>query len=329
MPFPGRQSSRRRPHRRQAIITRLKLRLILMSLSLLPFTATPSTALQIMSKPLSPVYAAVGDSVTLACHFTLDPEDLGGIDIEWSTKPADVQKEERVVIWYARDHHIYNHFDPFRNRVQFVSQHPANGNASITINDLKTTDSDTYKCKVQKPPGIGNVIIRLHVMERPTKPVCHLEGVVEMGQKIVLKCKVEKGSPPVWYRWSSNDRMIPLSAMPDPLTGRLPLTINTEDVRGPYVCTAQNLVGSEMCNLTLAFKSTGNAVAISAATTVCVLLMIIIIAAILFCRRFARKEECGNEIRVDELPPHRRLPKKNQKAVSGTIGLKIKQVGYY
>lgn len=230
-----------------------------------------------------------------------------------------------MVIWYARDHRIDNHFDPFQNRVQFVSQHPANGNASISLNDLKPTDSDTYKCKVQKPPGIGNAIIRLHVMERPTKPVCYLEGVVEMGQKVVLKCKVDKGSPPVWYRWSSNDRMIPFSTMSDRLTGHLPLTIKTEDVLGPYVCTAQNPVGSETCSLTLVIKPTVNALAISAATTACVLLMIIIIAAILCCRRFARSvEECGNDIRVDELPPHRWLPKKNQKAAPGTIGLKKK-----
>uniref|UniRef100_A0A3B4U1V6 Ig-like domain-containing protein n=1 Tax=Seriola dumerili TaxID=41447 RepID=A0A3B4U1V6_SERDU len=247
-----------------------------MTLSLLPFTAKPSHGLQIVARSFSPTYAAVGDDVTLSCHFTFDPDDLGGIDIEWSTKPADIQREETVVIWYAGDHRIYSDFDHrFQNRVQFVSPDPESGNASITINDLKLTDSDTFQCKVRKLPGISSILIRLDVMERPTKPVCNPEVVVEMGQTVVLSCIGSQGSPPMWYTWfkESREKMLP---------GDLFLKITGEDVLGSYVCNAENLVGSDTCTATLIMKPAVSNVAVSAAVTVIVLLMIIIISAIVF-----------------------------------------------
>uniref|UniRef100_A0A3B4VG25 Ig-like domain-containing protein n=1 Tax=Seriola dumerili TaxID=41447 RepID=A0A3B4VG25_SERDU len=246
-----------------------------MTLSL-PFTAKPSHGLQIVSRSLSPTYAAVGDDVTLSCHFTFDPDDLGGIDIEWSTKPADIQREETVVIWYAGDHRIYSDFDHrFQNRVQFVSPDPESGNASITINDLKLTDSDTFQCKVRKLPGISSILIRLD-----------------------LSCIGSQGSPPMWYTWftESREKMLP---------GDLFLTITGEDVLGPYVCNAENLVGSETCTATLIMKPAVSNVAVSAAVTVIVLLIIIISAIVFFCCKRKNVENFGNEIREDELPPHK------------------------
>uniref|UniRef100_A0A3B4X7D9 Ig-like domain-containing protein n=1 Tax=Seriola lalandi dorsalis TaxID=1841481 RepID=A0A3B4X7D9_SERLL len=292
----------RRPPYRKPLITRLKLWHLFMSLSLLPFTAKPSHGLQIVSRSLSPTYAAVGDDVTLSCHSTL--------------------KEETVVIWYAGDHRIYNDFNHrFQSRVQFVSPDPESGNGSININDLKLTDSDTFQCKVQKLPGISSIIIRLDVMERPTKPVCNPEVVVEMGQTVVLSCIGSQGSPPMWYTWSkeSREKMLP---------GDLFLTITGEDVLGPYVCNAENLMGSETCTTTLILKSAVSNVAVSAAVTVIVLLMIITISAIVFfCRKRKNVENFGNEIRVDELPPHKWLLKKRQQAVPKRIVLERNQVG--
>ena len=312
---------RRSPPHRKPLITRLKLRHLFMALSLLPFTAKPSHGLQIVSRSVSPTYAAVGDNVTLTLHFTLAPEDLGAIDIQWSTKPADIQREETVVIWYAGDHRIYSDFDHgYKGRVQFVSPDPESGIGSITINDLKLTDSDTFQCTVRKLPGISSIIIRLHVMERPTKPVCIPEVVVEMGQTVVLSCSGSQGSPPMWYTWSKENReeMLPHNAMVD--SGDLFLTITGEDVLGPYVCTADNLVGSETCTATLIMKSAVSIVAVSAPATVIVLLMIITIPAIVFfCRKRKNVENFGNDIRVDELPPHKWLLKKRQQAVGNTM----------
>ncbi|KAK0154534.1 hypothetical protein N1851_003364 [Merluccius polli] len=92
-------------------------------------------------------------------------------------------------------------------------------------------------------------------MERPTKPVCNPEVVVEMGQTVVLSCS-----------------------------------------------------GSQ--------------------ATVLVLLMVITISAIVFFCRIRRSvENFGNDIRVDEPPPHQWLLKKRQQAVPKMIVLERNQVG--
>uniref|UniRef100_A0A667YQY5 Ig-like domain-containing protein n=1 Tax=Myripristis murdjan TaxID=586833 RepID=A0A667YQY5_9TELE len=267
-----------------------------------------------LARSVSPTYAAVGDSMTLGCDFTLAPEDLGGIDIEWTTRPGDP-----VVIWYAGNHRVYDHFERFQGRVQFVSLTPATGNASITISDLRLTDSDTYRCKVEKLPGICSVIIRLDVMETPTKPVCSLEG---------------QRRPRMRYGWSKESGKkigldwIGLDAMVDSVQGELSFTITSEDVQGPYVCTAQNLVGSETCTLTLVLKSTLSNVAVSAAATVTVLLMIAIVTTIVFwCRKRKNVEYDGNDIKVDDVPPYRWLPEKSQQAVPKRVVLNNSHVG--
>lgn len=74
--------------RQRSLITRLRLWRSCMICScivtFLPFTAQTYYGLEIISRSVSPTYAAVGDSVTLSCHFNLAPEDLGVLDIEWS-----------------------------------------------------------------------------------------------------------------------------------------------------------------------------------------------------------------------------------------------------
>uniref|UniRef100_A0A3Q4BI60 Immunoglobulin V-set domain-containing protein n=1 Tax=Mola mola TaxID=94237 RepID=A0A3Q4BI60_MOLML len=114
---------------------------------------------------------------------------------------GNICQEETLVIWYSGNH-IYYNYDTFGRRVQFVSLHPASGNASISISDLKMTDTNTYKCKVRKVPAIESRIIQLNVMERPTKTECYAEGVVELDREVVFRCRCTEGSPPIWYAWS-------------------------------------------------------------------------------------------------------------------------------
>uniref|UniRef100_A0A3Q3RZ32 Ig-like domain-containing protein n=1 Tax=Mastacembelus armatus TaxID=205130 RepID=A0A3Q3RZ32_9TELE len=164
----------------------------------------------VFSWTLSPTYAAVGDSVTLKCYFIPAAEDLGELDIEWSIKPSDAHGEETRIIWNAGNH-TYDGYDPLRGRVQFASPNPESGNASIRITDLRATDQNTYQCKVRKLPEISMTNMDLNVMERPTVPECNLEGVVDLGHNVVLRCRITQGSPPMWYSWSkdSSDKMLP------------------------------------------------------------------------------------------------------------------------
>ena len=221
------------------------------------------------------MYVAVGESVTLSCHFNLAPEDLGVLDIEWSIKSASIRAEEITLVWYSGNR-IYSNF---RGRVQFVSPDPASGNASISISNLTTTDTDTYQCKVRKRPGFATVTIHLDVMERPTKPECYAEGVVELDRKVVFRCGGAQGSPPIWYSWSMDGKRLSHDATIDSTQGDLVLPITKNIVPGTLVCTAHNLVGVETCPVTLSLDSAELALA-AAATAIMVLSYVTVITAI-------------------------------------------------
>ncbi|KAL7389664.1 hypothetical protein ABVT39_007927 [Epinephelus coioides] len=296
---------RQRPH-----ISRFRLwRYCIMALFLL-FTPQPSCGLIIFSSSVSPTYAAVGESVTLTCLFKLAPEDLGVLDIQWSIRPADISQDEILVVWYAGNH-IYDNYDPFGHRVKFVSPNPASGNASKRITDLKMTDTNTYECKVRKLPGIRSSIIHLDVMKKPTKPDCHVEGVVELDRRVLLRCRGTQGSPPIWYRWSmyGTEKSLPFDSTVDSTQGDLSLTITKEVAPGTLVCTAQNLVGMKSCQVDLRLK-TSPGVTITVAVMGATVFIIIITAIIVFFYKRRKVENSGNEILEDQLPPHKWLPKK-------------------
>lgn len=316
MPIPRTSFWKRRQQR--SVITKFRLwhLYVVCIASFLPFNVHPCHGLKIISSSTSPTYAAVGDSVTLSCHFNLSPEDLGVLDIEWSIRPSDVHGKDANIIWCSGDR-IYDGDDPFKGRVQFVSPDPASGNASITITDLTPTDTNTVQCKVRKVPGIAMINVRLHVMEKPALPECNLEGVVELGHKVVLKCRSTQGSPPVWFRWSklSRDKILPNDAYVDSVQGDLFLTVTREDVLGTYVCTAQNLVGMDTCLLTIKFNSAVNTVAATAAAVI-VPMAIIIVIIFVFCHK-KRKigQHSDNDILEDEMPPHKWLPQRCQQVI--------------
>ncbi|KAM7390925.1 hypothetical protein PAMA_008906 [Pampus argenteus] len=60
-------------------------------------------------------------------------------------------------------------------RVHFTSLDPQNGDASLSLKDLRLTDTGTYQCKVKRLPKMDIKNIFLTVMERPSKPVCYIE----------------------------------------------------------------------------------------------------------------------------------------------------------
>uniref|UniRef100_A0A3Q3RZ41 Ig-like domain-containing protein n=1 Tax=Mastacembelus armatus TaxID=205130 RepID=A0A3Q3RZ41_9TELE len=275
----------------------------------LPFTAQPCCGLIIISRSVSPTYAAVGDSVTLKCYFIPAAEDLGELDIEWSIKPSDAHGEETRIIWNAGNHMYYG-YDPLRGRVQFASPNPASGNASIRITDLRATDQNTYQCKVKKLPKISMTKMDLNVMERPTASECNLEGAVDLGHNVVLRCRSKQGSPPMWYNWSkdSSDKMLPNDACINSVRGDLYLTV-TRDVLGTYICTAQNIVGMDTCSLTLKFNLAVRVrIAVAAAATVLIpiisiimIISIIITIIVCCCYRINTVQQIAIEIVKDEI----------------------------
>uniref|UniRef100_A0A3P9MBU5 CXADR Ig-like cell adhesion molecule n=1 Tax=Oryzias latipes TaxID=8090 RepID=A0A3P9MBU5_ORYLA len=273
-----------------------------------------ASGLQITSPGGISLEKASGESVTLDCQFKLDTEDSGPLDIEWSLLASDNQKNDEVVILYSGDRAYDNYYPPMKGRVHFNSADPKNGDASITLTGLKSSDTGTYQCKVKKAPGIGSRKMLLIVMVRPAKPRCYVEGPAEEGKDVVLRCTTSEGTQPLKYTWekTSGSKTLPASAVIDPAVGTVIVKNASASASGTYHCAVGNRVGSEECILQLNVTPPSNTAAIAAAVIISILLILIIIAIILFCLWRARnnkkyEKEICNEIREDVPPPSSRI----------------------
>ncbi|XP_038129791.1 coxsackievirus and adenovirus receptor homolog [Cyprinodon tularosa] len=297
---------------------------------LLSFFPALVSGLQISDPQPTTLEKASGQSVKLDCQFQLGPGDTGPLDIEWSLLAADNQNEDKVVILYSGDRVYEDYYEPMRGRVHFNTADPKNGDASINLTGLKSTDSGTYQCKVKKAPGIGSKKIKLIVMVRPSKPRCSVTGTTEEGKNIVLRCTAAEGTKPMQYKWekTTDNKLLPASAVLDTVEGTINVRNVSASASGSYRCVASNAVGSEECILHLSVTPPRNTAGIIAGSIIAVLLILILLAIILFCfcrarnRKKYEKEIC-NEIREDVPPPKSRV----SSARSFTIGSQRSSLG--
>nr|XP_057942244.1 coxsackievirus and adenovirus receptor homolog [Doryrhamphus excisus] len=297
---------------------------------LLSLLGGSAIGLEIISTGPTSIEKASGQSVKLECLFTLDPSDSGPLDIEWSLLSSDNQKEDKVVILYSGDRAYEDYYPPMKGRVHFNAADPKNGDASINLTGLKSSDSGTYQCKVKKAPGIRSRKMLLIVMVKPSKPRCFAEGPTQEGKDILLRCASNEGTKPMQYSWekTSDNKVLPASALMDPMGGTINVRNASAKVSGTYRCTASNRVGSEECVLYLNVTPPPNTAGIIAGAIIAVLLMLIIIAIIIFCccrarhRKKYEKEIC-NEIREDVPPPKSRV----STARSFTVGSQRSSLG--
>lgn len=289
-----------------------------------------ASGLEITSVEPSTIEKASGQSVKLSCLFSLAPEDTGPLDIEWSLLSSDSQSEDKVIILYSGDRAYEDYYPPMKGRVHFNSADPKNGDASINLTGLRSSDTGTYQCKVKKAPGIRSKKMLLIVMVKPSKPRCYTEGPTEEGKDIVLKCTANEGTKPMQYSWekTSDTKVLPASAVLDPMGGTINVRNASSSASGTYRCVASNRVGSEECVLSLNVTPPPNTAGIIAGVIIAVLLILIIIAIILFCccrarhRKKYEKEIC-NEIREDVPPPKSRV----STARSFTVGSQRSSLG--
>ncbi|KAM3869103.1 coxsackievirus and adenovirus receptor homolog [Diretmus argenteus] len=273
-----------------------------------------ASGLDIISTGQSSIEKASGQSVKLDCQFSLAPEDSGPLDIEWSLLASDNQKEDKVVILYSGDRAYEDYYPAMKGRAHFNSADPKNGDASINLTGLKSSDTGTYQCKVKKAPGIRSRKMLLTVMVKPSKPRCTAEGPAEEGKDVVLRCRSSEGTNPLQYIWekTSDSKLLPASAVLDPVGGTVNVKNASTSASGTYRCRANNRVGSEECILHLSITPPRNTAGIVAGAIIAVLLILIIIGIILFCccrarnRKKYEKEIC-NEIREDVPPPKSRV----------------------
>nr|XP_019941477.1 PREDICTED: coxsackievirus and adenovirus receptor [Paralichthys olivaceus] len=308
----------------------MELRVSRVCCVLLSVCAGLVSGLEITSTEATSIEKASGQSVKLDCQFTLAPEDSGPLDIEWSLLSSDNQKEDKVVILYSGDRSYDDYYAPMKGRVHFNSADPKNGDASINLTGLKSTDSGTYQCKVKKAPGIRSRKMLLIVMVKPSKPKCYTEGPTQEGKDITLRCKSTEGTNPLQYSWEkiSDGKLLPAASVLDPVGGTINVRNASASASGTYRCTATNRVGAEECILHLSVTPPPNTAGIIAGAIIAVLLILIIIAIILFCccrarnRKKYEKEIC-NEIREDVPPPKSRV----STARSFTVGSQRSSLG--
>ncbi|XP_022055049.1 coxsackievirus and adenovirus receptor homolog [Acanthochromis polyacanthus] len=289
-----------------------------------------ASGLEITSTGPTSIEKASGQSVKLDCHFTLAPEDSGPLDIEWSLVSSDSQSEDKVVILYSGDRVYEDYYPPMKGRVHFNSADPKNGDASINLIGLKSSDSGTYNCKVKKAPGIRSRKLHLIVMVKPSKPRCYTEGPTVEGKDIVLRCTADEGTKPMQYSWerTSDSKLLPASAVLDPMGGTINVRNASASTSGTYRCVASNRVGTEECFLNLNVTPPPNTAGRIAGAVIGVLLFLILLAIILFCfcrarhRKKYEKEIC-NEIREDVPPPKSRV----STARSFTVGSQRSSLG--
>ncbi|XP_024909722.1 coxsackievirus and adenovirus receptor homolog, partial [Cynoglossus semilaevis] len=86
-------------------------------------------------------------------------------------------------------------------RLRFVGD-PKLGDASVSLSDVRLTDTATYQCKVKKSPGVDSRKVTLVVMVPPSVPKCWVQGGEEKGSDVVLRCESAQGSKPLTYTWT-------------------------------------------------------------------------------------------------------------------------------
>ncbi|XP_059824971.1 coxsackievirus and adenovirus receptor homolog isoform X1 [Hypanus sabinus] len=268
--------------------------------------------LQILPGP-APEEKAVGDSIRLDCRFTVDSTDIGPLDIEWSRTPPDPTSSPIIIIDYSGDRPYETRVEDMKGRVHFSSPDPKNGDASINITRLRSSDSGMYHCKVKKSPGSKTKPVRLEVSMKPSPPKCFVDGSQEVGKDAVLKCSSE-GTPPITYIWTKQGSMhlLPSTAVADISAGTLKVLNATTDYSGDYKCIARNRVGSSECVVRFSVSSSSNNGGKIAGAIIGVLLALLLIAFVVwFCLRKKKKttyeKEQPFEIREDVPPPKSRV----------------------
>ncbi|XP_061924699.1 coxsackievirus and adenovirus receptor homolog [Entelurus aequoreus] len=133
----------------------------------------PACALKI-SSDMTSYHAAQESSVTLHCEYTYSSVDKHNTEVEW-TKLTPHRNYNRTVIGFTGGQLYNDLYQPMKGRVHFASPDPRNGDASMTISDLRLSDAGIYQCMVKKLPGLDIKNVFLTVKERPSKPTSAVE----------------------------------------------------------------------------------------------------------------------------------------------------------
>ncbi|KAM4615733.1 V-set and immunoglobulin domain-containing protein 8b [Polymixia lowei] len=292
-----------------------RMRVVLTALLLVTIHLN-TEAMQVTSTGPQTINWAQGGKVTLGCTYTPGPSDTGELDIEWSNVSPDMTQKDQLVLSYTGGQTLHYGDAGLSERLGFVGD-PKQGDASISISDLRVSDTATYQCKVKKAPGVDMRKLTLVVMVRPSVPKCWVEGGEEKGGMVSLRCKSSMGSIPLSYVWRrESGGAIPSTATQDPQTGELLIRNHSESYMGNYVCEAKNAVGSEKCKYTLYAYNPTNKVGVIVGAVIGALLLLLLLLLLIWlliccCHKRRYQKEVANEIREDVAAPESRPSSRN------------------
>ncbi|XP_043561242.1 V-set and immunoglobulin domain-containing protein 1-like [Chiloscyllium plagiosum] len=227
--------------------------------------------------------ATEGGNVTLQCTYTTTMENLSGLNIQWTFLGTTTKKPKQQTscatgynmddssvmlcpktvhmfdrrglcswqhqIYFSEGKQIYIN-EEFKGRL--VATH-APGNASITIEKLRPSDTGDYLCQVDNPPDFQGTNIRsivLTVLVPPSKPTCVISTHPAKTNAATLSCHSNQGVPTPKYHWVEIVNNVHQN-ISDPRTGILTISNVSQHEHSIYQCTAFNSLGNETCTVDL------------------------------------------------------------------------------
>ncbi|XP_070689813.1 V-set and immunoglobulin domain-containing protein 8b [Pempheris klunzingeri] len=295
----------------ESVFTRVRLKVAVLFLLTIQLSIDATEAMEVTSSGPQTVQMAQGETVKLGCTYTQSPQDTGELDIEWSRVSQDMTQKDKLILSFTGGQTLQYGDPGLSRRLKFTGD-PKQGDASISLSDVRSSDTNTYQCKVKKAPGVDMRKVTLLVMVPPSAPKCWVEGGEERGGTVSLRCKSSQGSSPLSYVWRrESGGAMPPTATQDPQTGELLIRNHTDSNVGNYVCDAKNAVGKAQCKYALHAYNATNKVgvivgAVIGAILLLLLLLLLIWLLICCCHKRRYEKEMANEIREDTQAPESR-----------------------
>lgn len=190
--------------------------------------------------PQTAIQFPENDSVKLPCIYS----GFSSPRVEWKF----VQGSTTALVCYSNQITV-----PYADRVTFSS-------SGITFSSVTRKDNGEYTCMVSEDGGqnYGEVSIHLTVLVPPSKPTVSIPSSVTIGNRAVLTCSEQDGSPSSEYSWFKDGvpmltadakktrAFINSSYTIDPKSGDLVFDPVSAFDSGEYYCQAQNGYGTAM-----------------------------------------------------------------------------------
>ncbi|XP_075464293.1 immunoglobulin superfamily member 11-like isoform X2 [Ascaphus truei] len=261
-----------------------------------------------------------GRSALLPCGFRTTAA-LNRLNIIWTVSPLVEPRHPLQVISYEQGQ-IVESLSEYLGRVGFAFQ--PSKDASIFINQTRSSDTGTYQCTVVNPPdgatpNIG--LIGLTVLVPLSSPECSSKGQGQEGGSIRLLCSVREGVPAPTFTWEkiAPDSQMLIISQED---HHASVTLNnlTIETSGLYRCTVTNQLGSRTCALELHVQVVQGTMGIITGITITLIMGLVLLAlfALVLCfhqqsrgKWREREDESYRQVSVDNLSPIRLSVTKN------------------